>query len=55
MWQARNSMNQDETCFFPAADFDKTTWQDDVAASWETCRQNTMPAALERTRIRRQR
>jgi hypothetical protein len=28
----------DETCFFLAADFDKTNWQDDIAAFWETCR-----------------
>jgi len=27
----------DETCFFLAADFDKTNWQDDIAAFWETC------------------
>ena len=40
----------DETCFFLAADFDKTTWQDDVAAFLETCRQMNLPAALERSR-----
>ena len=40
----------DETCFFLAADFDKATWQDDVAAFWETCRQMNLPAALERSR-----
>ena len=40
----------DETCFFLAADFDKTTWQDDVAAFLETCRQMKLPAALERSR-----
>ncbi len=33
-----------------AADFDKTTWQDDVAAFLETCRQMNLPAALERSR-----
>jgi hypothetical protein len=48
-------MNLDETSFFPAADFDKTNWQDDVTAFWETCRRKTVPAALDRTRIRRQR
>jgi hypothetical protein len=40
----------DETCFFLAADFDKTTWLDDVAAFLETCRQMKLPAALERSR-----
>ena len=40
----------DETCFFLAADFDKTTWQDDVAAFLETCLQMKLPAALERSR-----
>jgi superfamily II DNA or RNA helicase/very-short-patch-repair endonuclease len=40
----------DETCFFLAADFDKTTWQDDVAAFLETCRQMNLSAALERSR-----
>jgi superfamily II DNA or RNA helicase/very-short-patch-repair endonuclease len=40
----------DETCFFLAADFDKTTWQDDVGAFLETCRQMNLPAALERSR-----
>ena len=40
----------DETCFFLAADFDKTSWQEDVAAFLETCRQMNLPAALERSR-----
>ena len=40
----------DETCFFLAADFDKTKWQDDIAAFWETCRQMNLPVALERSR-----
>jgi superfamily II DNA or RNA helicase/very-short-patch-repair endonuclease len=40
----------DETCFFLAADFDKTAWQDDVGAFLETCRQMNLPAALERSR-----
>ncbi len=40
----------DETCYFLAADFDKTTWQEDVAAFLETCRQMGLPAALERSR-----
>jgi superfamily II DNA or RNA helicase/very-short-patch-repair endonuclease len=40
----------DETCFFLAADFDKTTWRDDLTAFWETCRQMNLPVALERSR-----
>jgi hypothetical protein len=40
----------DETCFFLAADFDKTNWQNDVAAFCETCRQMNLPVALERSR-----
>jgi len=40
----------DETCFFLAADFDKTKWQDDIAAFCETCRQMKLPFALERSR-----
>ena len=43
-------MLPDETCFFLAADFDKTNWQEDVAAFWETCRQMNLPVALERSR-----
>jgi len=40
----------DETCWFLAADFDKTSWIDDVAAFVETCRANALPAAVERSR-----
>jgi len=40
----------DETCWFLAADFDKTSWTDDVAAFVETCRVNRLPAAIERSR-----
>ena len=40
----------DETCFFLAADFDKSAWQDDVAAFLETCREMDVPVALERSR-----
>ena len=43
-------MLQDETCFFLAADFDKTHWQEDARAFLETCRQMNLPAALERSR-----
>lgn len=40
----------DETCWFLAADFDKSTWQDDVAAFSETCRGANVPVAIERSR-----
>ena len=40
----------DETCFFLAADFDKTNWQEDVSAVLETCRQQNLPAVRERSR-----
>jgi hypothetical protein len=37
----------DETCFSLAAEFDKTNWQDDIAAFGEACRQMNLSAALE--------
>ena len=40
----------DETCWFLAVDFDKTTWVDDVRAFLETCAVYQTPAALERSR-----
>ena len=40
----------DETCWFLAADFDKTTWQDDVRAFLQTCAEWNVPAVLERSR-----
>src|SRR5215212_10174806 len=40
----------DETCFFLAADFDKTGWRQDATAFAETCRQLDLPAAIERSR-----
>jgi hypothetical protein len=40
----------DETCCFLAADFDKTTWQDDVQAFLQTCADWHIPAGLERSR-----
>jgi len=43
-------MLQDETCFFLAADFDKESWQKDVSAFLETCRQTGLPVTLERSR-----
>jgi superfamily II DNA or RNA helicase len=39
-----------ETCWFLAADFDKASWADDVAAFVETCRRTDLPAAVERSR-----
>lgn len=40
----------DETCWFLAADFDKTTWQEDVGAFLYTCGEWQVPAVLERSR-----
>ncbi|HLJ28947.1 MAG TPA: hypothetical protein VKY85_19710 [Candidatus Angelobacter sp.] len=40
----------DESCFFLAADFDKTTWLEDAKAFLETCDRLHIPAALERSR-----
>jgi superfamily II DNA or RNA helicase len=40
----------DETCFFLAADFDRETWREDVAAVTDTCLQLGIPNALERSR-----
>lgn len=40
----------DETCWFLAADFDKKTWQEDIAAFAETCDQHGVPVAIERSR-----
>ena len=43
-------MLADETCWFLAADFDKKSWRDDVAAFQETCRIKNIPVAVERSR-----
>jgi len=43
-------MLKDETCWFLAADFDKTCWRDDVLAFTETCRRIDVPYATERSR-----
>ena len=43
-------MLQDEACFFLAADFDKTHWQEDAGAILQTCRRMNLAAALERSR-----
>jgi hypothetical protein len=40
----------DDTCWFLAADFDKASWTDDVAAFAETCHAHGLPAAVERSR-----
>ena len=39
-----------ETCWFLAADFDKSTWQDDVRAFRHTCAEWKVPAVVERSR-----
>lgn len=44
------SMLPDETCWFLAADFDKTSWQEDTRAFLETCQLFDVPAVLERSR-----
>jgi hypothetical protein len=41
---------KDETCWFLAVDFDKSTWREDVLAFVATCRQVGLPAAVERSR-----
>ncbi len=40
----------DETCWFLAVDFDKSTWIEDVGAFVETCRRVGLPVAVERSR-----
>ena len=40
----------DETCFFLAVDFDKSSWLEDSFACMETCRTMALSAALERSR-----
>jgi superfamily II DNA or RNA helicase len=43
-------MLADETCWFLAADFDKSTWREDAAAFLAACKARDVPAALERSR-----
>ena len=43
-------MLPDETCWFLAVDFDKTSWQDDAAAFLRACSAFDVPAYLERSR-----
>jgi len=40
----------DETCWFLAIDFDKSSWEEDVGAFAETCRAVDLPVAVERSR-----
>lgn len=40
----------DDTCWFLAVDFDKASWQDDVASFRDTCSAIGLPAAVERSR-----
>jgi len=44
------SMLPDETCWFLAADFDKKSWMQDVAAFRDTARTKGVPIAIERSR-----
>ncbi len=39
-----------DTCWFLAVDFDKASWQEDVAAFRETCSSLGLPIAIERSR-----
>ena len=41
---------RDETCWFLAVDFDKTTWARDALEFLNTCRARSVPAAIERSR-----
>jgi superfamily II DNA or RNA helicase len=43
-------MLPDETCWFLAVDFDKSTWEEDVRAFAETARKLRLPAVVERSR-----
>ena len=43
-------MLPDETCWFLAADFDKSSWKDDVRALAETARGRGLPFLVERSR-----
>ena len=43
-------MQDDETCWFLAVDFDKSAWMDDVRAFVQTSRRLGLPVAVERSR-----
>jgi len=40
----------DETCWFLAADFDKSSWKDDITAFGGTCDRHSVAVAIERSR-----
>jgi len=40
----------DENCWFLAADFDESTWREDVRAFRETCELHGVPGCIERSR-----
>jgi len=40
----------DETCWFLAADFDKSSWQEDIRAFADTCTDMGIPISIERSR-----
>lgn len=44
------AMRPDERCWFLAADFDKASWRQDVAALRDTARSKGVPIAIERSR-----
>jgi hypothetical protein len=44
------AMLDDETCWFLAVDFDKSTWAEDVRAFVDTARRLGLPAVVERSR-----
>ena len=44
------AMLDDETCWFLAVDFDKSTWIEDVRAFVETAHRLGLPAIVERSR-----
>ena len=43
-------MLKNESCYFLAMDFDKENWLEDVGAIGETCREEGIPVAVERSR-----
>ena len=40
----------DETCWFLAADFDASSWSEDIVVFRATCREHGIPVAIERSR-----
>ncbi len=44
------ALQPDETCWFLAIDLDESTWQEDVRALRNTCRQEQIPVAVEKSR-----